>query len=281
MLGTIDRAQVVRLAELLAAQDAAALLTYAQSLDEWSPDYAQLLDGLAALLARVALMQAVPQYGGDELHPPAELRRLAAALPAEDVQLYYQTAILGGRDLPLAPDAASGFQMTLLRMIAFRPGGAAREPAATAAGTAGATNPVPAARADSAIEWTAEHWSAILAQLEVSGVARQLASHCALLRKDGHVLHLRLEQRNQHMRTRAQEDKLTAALSRFAGEPLRIEIELASEALESPAAASERQAGVELETARKSLETDPLVRALQDRFGAVLQPDTVRPHKRD
>src|ERR1700683_4389151 len=78
MLGTVHREQVQRLVELLAAGDAAALLDYARSFDELSPDYAQLLDQLAALLERIALKQLVPGFEGDELHPPELLARLAA-----------------------------------------------------------------------------------------------------------------------------------------------------------------------------------------------------------
>ena len=103
----------------------AQLLETARTLEEFSPDYAQVLDELAALLTRVALQQLVPDYEGDELFDPALVTELADAISAEDVQLYYQTAILGRRDLPLAPDPRTGFEMTLVRMLAFRPAGAA------------------------------------------------------------------------------------------------------------------------------------------------------------
>src|SRR4029434_6404138 len=83
------------------------------------------LDELAALLTRVAVRQLVPAYEGDELFDPALLAELAAAIPAEDVQLFYQTAILGRRDLAFAPDPRTGFEMTLVRMLAFRPAGGA------------------------------------------------------------------------------------------------------------------------------------------------------------
>src|SRR5579872_1683074 len=121
MLGTIARDHVVRLADLLGAMNVPELLRCGQSLEEWAPDYAQLLDELAGLLVRVALKQAVGEFEGDELYAPEVLERLAKAMSPEDVQLYYQTAIVGRRDLPLAPDPKSGFEMTLLRMIAFRP----------------------------------------------------------------------------------------------------------------------------------------------------------------
>src|SRR4029077_6696222 len=120
-LGTIDRDHVTRLARALATGDAARLLETARSLEEFSPDYGQVLDDLAGLLTRAALQQLVPGYEGDELFDPALLKELAAAISAEDVQLYYQTAILGRRDLPFAPDPRTGFEMTLVRMLAFRP----------------------------------------------------------------------------------------------------------------------------------------------------------------
>ena len=122
MLGTIDRDHVTRLARALATGDAVKLIDTARTLEEFSPDYGQVLDDLAALLTRVALQQLVSGYEGDELFDPALLKELSAAISGEDVQLYYQTAILGRRDLPFAPDPRTGFQMTLVRMLAFRPG---------------------------------------------------------------------------------------------------------------------------------------------------------------
>ena len=108
-----------RLAELLATGELAPLMSYAQTLEEWSPDYERMLVDLAGLLERVALVQALPEYAGDELYPAELLRSLAQRLDAADVQLYYQTALLGRRDLQLAPDPRSGFRMTLLRMLVF------------------------------------------------------------------------------------------------------------------------------------------------------------------
>ena len=104
-------------------------------LEEFAPDYGQVLDDLAALLTRVALRQIVTGYEADELFDAALIDELATAIGAEDVQLYYQTAILGRRDLALAPDPRSGFQMTLVRMLAFRPAARRRVPRTRAAGT--------------------------------------------------------------------------------------------------------------------------------------------------
>ncbi|HEV7442495.1 MAG TPA: DNA polymerase III subunit gamma/tau, partial [Steroidobacteraceae bacterium] len=149
MLGTIARDHVVRIAELLGAMNVPELLTCAQSLEEFAPDYAQVLDELASLFVRIAMKQAVNDFEGDELYAPEVLERLAKAIAPEDVQLFYQTAITGRRDLGLAPDPRSGFEMTLLRMIAFRPLGEAEQARgpSLAAGASGAGSGAAAARA--------------------------------------------------------------------------------------------------------------------------------------
>src|ERR1700728_863783 len=139
MLGTISRDHVERLAELLASLNVPELMKCASSLEEFAPDYAQVLDELAGLLVRVAMKQTVSDFEGDDLYAPELLERLAKALAPEDIQLFYQTAITGRRDLGLAPDPRTGFEMTLLRMIAFRPANdAAVAPgAASGAGSGG------------------------------------------------------------------------------------------------------------------------------------------------
>src|ERR1700736_5146724 len=127
MLGTIARDHVVRLAELLGTMNVPELLSCAQSLEEFAPDYAQVLDELASLFVGIAMKQAVSDFEGDELYAPEVLERLAKAIAPEDVQLFYQTGVTGRRDLGLAPDPRAGFEMTLLRMIAFRPLGEAEQ----------------------------------------------------------------------------------------------------------------------------------------------------------
>ena len=120
MLGTVDRQQVVRLVERLADRDARGLFEAVAAIDEYAPDYGQLLDEIAALLQKAALRQAVPGLADDEIHPAETLAALGERMSAEDLQLAFQFAILGRRDLELAPDPRSGFEMTLLRMLAFR-----------------------------------------------------------------------------------------------------------------------------------------------------------------
>jgi len=293
MLGTISRDHVVRIAELLAAADTAALLRCAQSLEEFAPDYAQVLDELAALLVRIGFKQAVSDYEGDELYAPELLERLARALSPEDVQLFYQTAIIGRRDLGLAPEPRVGFEMTLLRMIAFRPAGessAARAPAAppggraaasTAAGGSapGAHGPAGASPADAVSAADSGPWATIVSALELSGAARQLASHCVFVGRQGAVVRLGVDARNQPVRTPAQEEKLAQALSRYYGEPVRLEFQVGGALAETPALLARRVSEQELAAARRAFEADPGVQGLRERFGATVLPDSVRPVK--
>jgi DNA polymerase III subunit gamma/tau len=282
MLGTVARDQVVRIAETLARADARALLACAAGLEEFSPDYAQVLDELAGLLVRIGLTQAVADYAGDDLYAPEVLARLAQALAPEDVQLYYQTAIIGRRDLPLAPDPKSGFAMTLLRMLAFRPHGtqaqapeslpAVKAPTAPAAKSAESAPAGPSAA-------VAGGWTELVSQLELTGAARQLASHCTMLGRQAGVVRLSLDPRNQLVRTPATEEKLAQALGRHFGERVRLEFVAGGGGADTPAQAQRRASEAELSAARRAFEDDPGVRGLRDRFGATVLPETVRPVK--
>ena len=302
MLGTIDRGHVLRLLDRLAEGDAAGLMAAVAAMDELSPDYAQVLEELAGLLQKIALRQAVPDLGEDEVWPADTLDGFAARVAAEDLQLYYQLAIFGRRDLPLAPEPRGGLEMVLLRMLAFRPAAAATAaappPAPAAAGrrrapppTAapaplqkGAATALPSSSAPArepvlpgATGLDLSDWRGLLDRMGLQGAARQLAGHCSVKDLDGDLLRLRLDPRGAALRTRQLEQRLTQALSRAAGRELRLDFELGAEVVDTPARAEEQARQERLEQARNSLENDPTVQALKDRFGAVIQPDSVKP----
>jgi len=297
MLATVDRKQVMQLARLLGAADPAELMRFAQSLDEWAPDYGDVLDALSTLLVRVALKQALPSYEGDELHPPEQLAELAAAISAEDVQFCYQTAILGRRDLAWAPDPRTGFEMTLLRMASFRLAGAERSSprpvsgaagsgasgAVSASGAVGAATPAAAPTRTASTNSTGAaldfaDWQQLVAALELGGAARQLAANCAFSSREGNLVRLTLDPAQALLKTSALIDKLAQALSRHAGETLRVEVEAAAAPVETPARAEQRAVDQQFDAARRSLEEDPTVRGFKERFGATLKSETVKPH---
>ncbi len=145
MLGTIDQLLVSRLVECLAARDARALLAAVAELAQFSPDYISVLGDMIGLLHRVAIAQVLPDAAENSLGDREQILALAAGLSAEDVQLYYQIALMGRRDLPYVPDAREGLEMVLLRMLAFRPADAAPTADAPLSSAATAVMPAPAA----------------------------------------------------------------------------------------------------------------------------------------
>ncbi|MDT8895722.1 DNA polymerase III subunit gamma/tau [Halomonas sp. I1] len=123
MLGTLDHRHVLALIEALAEADAARLLSEVASLAEQGPDFAAVLDDVTAILHRLAIAQMVPDALDNGHGDRDDLLALAARFTAEDIQLYYQIGVQGRGDMGHAPDLRTALEMTLLRMLAFRPQG--------------------------------------------------------------------------------------------------------------------------------------------------------------
>ncbi|MGH8457210.1 MAG: DNA polymerase III subunit gamma/tau, partial [Stenotrophobium sp.] len=119
MLGTFGRQSLFEIMAAIGRHDTDALLAAIQRLDAQAPDYAALLNDLAGIIQRVSVLQLLPKAQNED--DEEALLALKDQLGVEDVQLYYQIAVLGRRDLQWAPDPRLGFEMTLLRMLAFRP----------------------------------------------------------------------------------------------------------------------------------------------------------------
>ncbi len=144
MLGTVDRTRVGALLDALAAGDGERLLTEVETLAGFSPDWGGVLDALAEALHRIQVRQLVPAMAREVEPEGVDVDGLASAVRAELVQLWYQMALTARRDLPLAPSARAGFEMGVLRMLAFRPAG---EGGTAASGTTGSSSGRSAAEA--------------------------------------------------------------------------------------------------------------------------------------
>ncbi|OYW35456.1 MAG: DNA polymerase III subunit gamma/tau [Hydrogenophilales bacterium 12-61-10] len=151
MLGTVRRDYLFDLLEALAENDADGLMQQAQQLAEGGMAFDAALQDMGSLLTQLALMLHAPalnKSGTEEAGGERERMQAAASrLDAETVQLYYQIALNGRRDLPYAPDEVSGFCMTLLRMLAFAPGSGGRVAQAPAAPARATPQAGPAPRA--------------------------------------------------------------------------------------------------------------------------------------
>ncbi|HLN48069.1 MAG TPA: DNA polymerase III subunit gamma/tau [Steroidobacteraceae bacterium] len=264
MLGTIDRDHVWRIVDALSREDGPGLLAQVRELDRDAPDYDRALVDLAALLQRIAIAQILPEAAQqDQEFDAPTLSRLGAAMPPEDVQLYYQIALAGRRDLPMAPEPRLGFEMTLLRMLAFRP-----DTVAVAAGAASA--PV-------ALGIDAGNWPAVVDAAGLSGMTRQFALNCVAASFENDVLTLRLDQSVAERRTRPTEEKLMQGLSKYFGRDIRVVFDVAQGTLATPA--RQRVAAEQDRAARATadFEQDPAVKGLRERFGAEVDVASVKP----
>ena len=290
MLGTIDREHVSKLIKLLAADDAAGVIAAIAQIDEQFPDYARLLEDLSRVLQQIAIHQVVGAIQTEDDIADEELADLASSLPAEDVQLFYQIAILGRRDLHLAPDPRSGAEMTLLRMLSFRPAKAgagsgeqiARNPISPKSPKPKSVAAPKVAHSEPAspvgvrtIPWQEPDWGPLVAEMSLPGAVRLLAGNCAYLRRDDNTVFLSIDPRSESLLTRPRKEALANALSERFGEALVVDIAIGVAADETPMQEETRCADEKIEEAIATLESDPNVKSLKDMFGAELNTDSI------
>lgn len=297
MLGTVEQRYIVGLLQALAASDGNALMEQVADLDTQAPDYTGVLDDLAAALQRIAVQQVL----GSGPDAAAELAELADTFSPEDVQLYYQIALLGKRDLPLAPEPRAGFEMVLLRMLAFRPASdetarqaapAARPVARSNTRNTPVTKPataVPASQPDVVSQaaavptptptgnWQDPDWVALVDGLGLRGMTQQLAANCTYLRRDGMTLLLQLGEEERQLLTERTQTQLQQALEKFYREPLKLKIELGAVTGETSAQRDARREAARQQAAETSIEQDPAVQAMREAFGARVDENSVRP----
>jgi DNA polymerase-3 subunit gamma/tau len=303
MLGAVDTEYVYRIAEALQAGDGRALLAEAETMAGRSIDFASALEELASLYHRVAVAQAVAGAAG-AMDDADRVADFAARMAPEDVQLAYQICVQGRADLALAPDAATGFSMTLLRLLAFdpgqgtgSPGGGVARPAEirrdvpsaaprASAVEAPAVRPAPAPEAQAApgpagplvaLPEEPDGWPAFVASLKLTGMAAQLAAQTEFKGLAGNVLSLALPVAHKHLADRAYADKLKAALDQASGRKLLLAFEVGGAAETSLAAQEKRQRAEQQARAEAAFRDEPFVRDVLERFDARIRPDSIKP----
>jgi DNA polymerase-3 subunit gamma/tau len=300
MLGTIDRGRVLRIIEALANGDGAAALTEIDLLDELAPDYGAVLDELAAALQQIAVLQIVKGRVADE--DAESLLPFAQKMSPEVVQLLYQIALHGRRDLAISRDERVGFEMTLLRMIAFQldegtsssvgaastaterrvatkvaptNGAPTRDIAPRAASTTGvAAKAVPT---DVASGGTEMDWDALIHAAGITGAMRNLADHCEVRTAEPNRLELVLAKEKTDFNTDHVRSRLQKALSEHLGREIRLVITAGDPPRPTPAERRRASESDARRAAREALEKDPTIKAVQAAFDAVLEPDSIQP----
>jgi len=302
MLGVVA---TERLPELIAAVqrgEAEAVMAGIEAMSEHAPDFGGLLREVVILLHRIALLQQVPSAAQASWGEVGRLLVLAEEIPPEDVQLYYEIALNGQRDLPLAPDERSGFEMVMLRMLAFRPdhgdgfadGGAVdravapeprprrprkavegASPLPNAQAAVAKTEGVPPGSAGQG-DTDFSDWHGFVRRLGLKGMAAQLAENCVFDAWDGKQLSLRLDPVCSGLIGSLAERRLQESVTATAGQPVVLHLAVEASADETPAQREAREQRVRQEATEADISADPLVLGVQEAFDAEIVPDSIR-----
>jgi len=268
MLGTIDQGYLVRLLECVAGGDAAGAAGIADDMQARSLSFDGALSDLAGLLLRVALVQSAPG-AVDDAAERARIEDLARRLDPELVQLYYQIAVQGREDLPLAPDEHAGFLMTVLRMLAFRPEGKGEKLPAAGKVPAAVSKPSPKA-AD------AGGWPELASQLQLAGAARELARNAELRRREGNLFDLVVPKSKAFLADRVHQDKLKAALEQHLGAAVTVKLSVGEVSGASAAAIEAGDRDARRAAATQAVQSDGFVQDLVNMFDGKVVDSTIR-----
>ena len=292
MLGTVDLDYLYSILEAVHAGDAPELLRIAADMALRSLSFGAALQELGGLLTRLQIVQRAPASIDDDDPDRQRMLQLASAMPPEFIQLAYQIVIHGRAELPIAPDEYSGFMMTLLRLLGFRPDSVAdvvssvksvhrvspgplQAPAAEHPPLAPASpvNEAPAYKAPG----NGSDWHEIVSALQLNGLARELAQHCELRELGESECVLRLAPAHGHLQMKPAPDKLQQALRDYFGRPLVLRFELAQTEADTPAATVGRERRERQSQAIAAIEQDSFVRDVIEGFDASLIESTIKP----
>jgi DNA polymerase-3 subunit gamma/tau len=314
MLGAVDQRYIFELLNVLQARDGVAMMRLVDELHLKGLAFEAALAELLHILHQVALAQIVPAAINEDTPHHAQILALAQALSAEDVQLYYQIALHGRKDLQLATDDYAGFSMTLLRMLAFAPVASSlvlSQPSASQVETADnraaapqtqevappASSPVVQATQNkvpidtsssvSAIStvtptsrialsaFQLHHWAELVTTLK--GMSMMLAQNSALVSVKDSVFTLHVASQDRVVADRMYQDKLRADLSEYFNTPITLVIDIEEAVNDTPLKAKARIKDQRQAEAETVIQQDAFVQNLITEFGATIVPHSIKP----
>ncbi len=289
MLGAIDDQHLYGLLEALAQRDANSLLNHVKALAELGTDFKRALGELLQLLHHLAILNFIPNYAEAD----ARLHDYVKQFSANELQLYYQIALLGQNDLALAPTPRTGFEMCLLRMLAFEPTSTeAIKPA-----TESAANPkTPVAHRNTATPSTSStpaatkpatkknvalsNWVSLLAELRLKGPTLALAQHCVIKSLSDTQLELLLDPKHALLRNPKHNQRIAEALNTYFNRPMGVSIDLATTELEAtPSALKESDNKARQSAAEQAIHTNQNVQAMLEAFNGTLVKESIMPNE--
>lgn len=309
LLGTPDQALLLRIVHALHKGDAAQMLDVAGFTAEHSGDFFALLDNLLALIHRIAIAQMVPGGIDNSLGDREQVLDIAQKLTAEEVQLYYQIALNGRRDMNLSPDPRMAFEMILMRMVAFKPAGlqeaapvlavpdraaaddekkknelpdlkppahVSAEPAIPAAPDLALQPVMPSTPVSTAGSVLAiDNWHTFFEQLNLTGITRNLLANCIVETIEEPQLTLVLDVQQSALLNEEHRQRIAQSLRDALGSHWQITLHIAEIDQESPA---RRKLRIQEERVQKALgdfHSDPFVAGMIERFSAHVVPESI------
>jgi DNA polymerase-3 subunit gamma/tau len=311
MLGTVAQQPIEDILTALAEGNGAALLDKIDEIANLTPDFSDVLHQLLQALHRIALLQQIPG-AIDHDFDVEMIAALATKLSPEDIQLYYQIGLVGQRDLDLAPDPRSGFEMVMLRMLTFRPIGTTpvikpspiigrnsdsilrqtktpptvQYAASIAPYNAAANNPpvstqpaiIPETRVqEPAAQVQSNNWSEIVAAININGLTRELAHNCILQHIDDTVCTLILDPGHKQLHSDRTQENLQKALQAYRRAPLKLVITTHKTTIATPAVQLNKAREDKQQATIDAINSDENVLALKEHLGARIMPGSIEP----
>jgi len=279
MLGTIESDLIEQILQACKDQDANTLLMLAKTLNQQGANFVRALDELITLLHQIAVAQLTQTYANGKIENFSHL------FSPEAIQLLYQIALMGKRDLPLAPSPQLGFEMTLLRLLAFEPEKEMVEkkvePKINPIKNTETKNPIQknsTAKNTTVKNSKSKDWAALLSALKLTGIAQTLAQHCELKSFENDCVYLELESRQEPLLQAHYIDRIKTALKEYYQRYIAVEISLASQTLNNtPHLQAQRLASERYQLAEKNLSQDFRLQTLAKNFDAQILKGTIEP----
>ncbi len=279
MLGTVPREYLQQLMCALANEDTSVIMQCTQELAQLSADFNSLFGDIINVLHQAALVQAVPNVQDNINYNEKIIVELSKRLNPEDIQLFYQIALIGKRDLYISTSPQSALEMTLLRMLTFKPAENVRYSPKNieVEKKKNVQNKQYTNKSLQYLNEDKEHWLRLIEDLDLQGVSRSLATNCSVKSSANNSITLNLAKQHEGIATDSAKQKLKEALQTYFSQDLSLKIHFSLHEIETPAKKKDRADAKRKSQAEKLVEEDSVVKALKLKFGAKVIKGSVKP----
>lgn len=299
ILGTSVYTQTLDLLQQIILGDARQVITIVRDLAANNADFNRVLKTLQSLVHDLSLVQIVPDALEANTGDIERIKSLSKKVAPLDLQLFYQATLLGVRDLPYAPDIVTGFEMIVLRMLAFQPVLVSKEnnielptaaPVIVKPITAAPVSTMPIQpnipqqnishssisqpeptqnlQAKSTILHGESNWSSIVPKLELVGLSKVIAENCVVSSWEENSINLLLHEVQRPLLSAKHVERIQEALQKYLQKKLKVNITVGTVQGETPAAQGQRLQQVALSAAEESIRSDAHIQQIEQTFSA-------------